>query len=177
MALDEKKPNPTIQIQTDDAIASGGGPGSAKSGSGSKVVSNDLQPLRASSPALSEHQFYLALPSAASGRRSCTSIAENAADGRHQFDEKAMIRSLEIMAKIVGFKKSFSTNDIVGIDRMKGRQSSLQRSQSDVHLVQVCDRLEFTSRLDPNSRSLSTWVAVGDTSVTTQLPSPQVGIL
>ena len=50
----------------------------------------------------------------------------------------------------------------------------LHRSQSEMHLNQVCDRLEFTSRLDPNSRSLSTWVAVGDTSATTQLPSPQV---
>ena len=49
----------------------------------------------------------------------------------------------------------------------------LQRSQSDMH---ISDLIPMT-KLEANSRSLSTWVAVGDTSATTQLPSPQVGII
>jgi hypothetical protein len=49
----------------------------------------------------------------------------------------------------------------------------MQKSQSDMHISDLIPM----SKLEANSRSLSTWVAVGDTSATTQLPSPQVGKL
>ena len=92
-------------------------------------------------------------------------------------DEKTLIKFLEIRADALGIKKSFSTNDILGIclDK-KGQgahssaQMSLQRSQSEMKLSEVAP----LARIEASSRSLSTWVAVGDTSATTQLPSPQV---
>ena len=44
-----------------------------------------------------------------------------------------------------------------------------------VNVVGAGGRLEgvFPPRLDPTSRSCSTWVAVGDVASTSQLPSPQ----
>ena len=141
----------------------------------------DLHLFRAPSPISSEQQFYLALPPASHSGRSCTgSVSEQfsiGADVGSYTDEKLLIKSLEILADALGFKKSFSTNDILGIaiDK-KGvgsnnqAQVSLQRSQSEMQLSDVAP----LARIEASSRSLSTWVAVGDTSATTQLPSPQV---
>ena len=64
-----------------------------------------------------EHQFYLALPSAKSGRRQPSAAAASATQEHRFADERAMIRSLQIMSRVMGFQKSFSTNDILGIDR------------------------------------------------------------
>ena len=171
-----KSTNPTIQIHHEEV----------------PKPPRSSDPLRSASPGgggLHDQNFYLALPS--SRRKGGSSGSPSISDRGPSFgdqgsvcatDEKALIQSLEVLAKIVGFKKSFSTNDILGIEDGFSQRNNcqygalriLQRSQSDMHLLQMCDKLEFTSRLDPNSRSLSTWVAVGDTSATTQLPSPQV---
>ena len=82
-------------------------------------------------------------------------------------------RSFEVLADAIGFKKSFSTSDILGIESGVNRPpglSQLLRSHSDMQLGEAAPLF----RLEASSRSLSTWVAVGDTSATTQLPSPQV---
>ena len=141
----------------------------------------DLQLFRAPSPISTDQQFFLTLPTAGHSGRSCTgSISEQLSIGGDVgvcTDEKTLIKSLEILADALGFKKSFSTNDILGIclDK-KGQgihnsaQASLQRSQSEMKLSEVAP----LARIEASSRSLSTWVAVGDTSATTQLPSPQV---
>ena len=145
----------------------------------------DLHLFRAPSPISSEQQFYLALPQAAHSGRSCTgSISEQLSVGGDvgiYSDEKMLIKSLELLANALGVKKSFSTNDILGIGLdKKGRgsrhnpaQKSFQRSQSDMKLSDIAP----LARIEASSRSLSTWVAVGDTSATTQLPSPGVGYL
>ena len=141
----------------------------------------DLHLFRAPSPVSSEQQFYLALPSANSGRSCSGSVSgrysiAGATDGSTYYtDEKMLIKSLEVLANALGFKKSFSTNDILGIENEKFGPNhvikSLQRSQSVMKLSEVAP----LARIEASSRSLSTWVAVGDTSATTQLPSPQVG--
>ena len=142
----------------------------------------DLNLFRAPSPISSEQQLYLALPQAHSGRSCTGSISDqlsNGGDAVNYPDEKMLIKSLELLADALGFKKSFSTNDIIGIGfDKKGpndihhnpTHASLQRSQSDMRLSDVAP----LARIEASSRSLSTWVAVGDTSATTQLPSPQV---
>lgn len=79
-------------------------------------------------------------------------------------------RSFQVLANAIGFKKSFSTSDILGIETSQSRPYLINRAHSDVQLSDVAPLF----RLEASSRSLSTWVAVGDTSATTQLPSPQV---
>ena len=81
-------------------------------------------------------------------------------------------RSFEVLANAIGFKKSFSTSDILGIEASEPTPFLPNRSHSDVQLSEAA----IMFRLEASSRSLSTWVAVGDTSATTQLPSPQVRI-
>ena len=79
----------------------------------------DLHLFRASSPMVSEQQFYLALPPASHSGRSCSgSVSEQfsiGADANNYTDERVLIKSLELLADALGFKKSFSTNDILGI--------------------------------------------------------------
>ena len=87
-------------------------------------------------------------------------------------------RSFEVLANAIGFKKSFSTSDILGIEssaQYSGNKPffNLNRSHSEIQLSNYAPLF----RLEASSRSLSTWVAVGDTSATTQLPSPQVSPL
>ena len=85
----------------------------------------------------------------------------------------SLSRSFGLLANAIGFKKSFSTSDILGIEPSNSqayRPFLTNRSHSD---VQLSDTMPLF-RLEASSRSLSTWVAVGDTSATTQLPSPQV---
>ena len=71
------------------------------------------------------------------------------------------------------FRSSFSCGDIWGlVDK-----ETLVRSRSDSLLLSCdVDYLWGGTRLDTNSRSLSTWVAVGDVedNVNSQLPSPHV---
>ena len=141
----------------------------------------DLQLFRAPSPISTDQQFFLTLPQTGHSGRSCTgSISEQLSIGGDVgicADEKTLIKSLEILADALGVKKSFSTNDILGIclDK-KGQgahssaQMSLQRSQSEMKLSEVAP----LARIEASSRSLSTLVAVSDTSAKTQLPSPQV---
>ena len=86
-------------------------------------------------------------------------------------------RSFEVLANAIGFKKSFSTSDILGIESSAQYSSNkpffnLNRSHSEIQLSNYAPLF----RLEASSRSLSTWVAVGDTSATTQLPSPQVWV-
>ena len=146
----------------------------------------ELHLFRSASPIASEKQFHLALPPVRHSGRSCSgSVSEQfsvGADANNYTDEKALIKSLELLADALGFKKSFSTSDILGIgfDKNDGCctsgenqvQKLLQRSQSDMQLSDAAP----LARIEASSRSLSTWVAVGDTSATTQLPSPQVKI-
>ena len=82
-------------------------------------------------------------------------------------------RSFEVLANAIGFKKSFSTSDILGIEASQPAPFLPNRCHSDVHLSEAA----ILFRLEASSRSLSTWVAVGDTSATTQLPSPQVSCI
>ena len=81
-----------------------------------------------------------------------------------------LFRSFEVLANAIGFKKSFSTSDILGIEASQPPPFLPNRSHSDIQLSEAA----ILFRLEASSRSLSTWVAVGDTSATTQLPSPQV---
>ena len=76
---------------------------------------------------------------------------------------------------MLGLQRSFSCGDILSLDPPP-LLASLARSDSWL-LSAECD---FSwagagARLDANSRSLSTWVAVGDVDeVNSQLPSPHV---
>ena len=80
-----------------------------------------------------------------------------------------LIRSCGALSKVLGLQRSFSCGDIQDLEV----PASLQHSRSDSRLLQ-CDDYAW-GRLDPSSRSLSTWVAVGDVEeVNSQLPSPHV---
>jgi len=85
-------------------------------------------------------------------------------------EENDLIRSCGALSKALGLQKSFSTSDIIHCFPQENR---LRATRSDMYLLE-CSGLTW-GRLDANSRSLSTWVAVGDVqSSTSQLPSPQV---
>ncbi|XP_071512289.1 uncharacterized protein [Panulirus ornatus] len=95
-------------------------------------------------------------------------------------EESDLIRSCAALSSALGVHKSFSTSDISGVG--VSTDSELSRtwvSEGNFILqINVCGgggRLEgvFLPRLDPTSRSCSTWVAVGDMASTSQLPSPQ----
>jgi len=118
--------------------------------------------------------LYLALPSASkrsTGGRSLSAASLYNENGVTSglTDEKLLIKSFEVLANAIGFKKSFSTSDILGIEASQPAPFLPNRCHSDVHLSEAA----ILFRLEASSRSLSTWVAVGDTSATTQLPSPQ----
>ena len=80
-----------------------------------------------------------------------------------------LIRSCGALSKVLGLQRSFSCGDILTIsDSLPIRQT-----RSDTFLM-ACEDYTW-GRLDANSRSLSTWVAVGDVEESTsQLPSPHV---
>ena len=80
-----------------------------------------------------------------------------------------LIRSCGALSKVLGLQRSFSCGDIQDLEL----PPSLQQSRSDSWLLH-CEEYAW-GRLDPSSRSLSTWVAVGDVEeVNSQLPSPHV---
>ncbi|XP_066964177.1 uncharacterized protein [Macrobrachium rosenbergii] len=89
-------------------------------------------------------------------------------------EESELIRSCAALSSALGVHKSFSTSDINGVG---ASNNDGELSRTWVSEVNVCGggRLEgvFLPRLDPTSRSCSTWVAVGDVASTSQLPSPQ----
>ncbi|KAM7284574.1 hypothetical protein ISCGN_001668 [Ixodes scapularis] len=84
-------------------------------------------------------------------------------------EESEAIRSCGALSSVLGLVKSFSTGDInqTAVDE---NDAPLRASVSEVAL---CAALPPRGRLDYASRSCSTWVAVGDVSSTSQLPSPQ----
>jgi len=116
------------------------------------------------SPCLSDR---LAVPSA-STRASSPGI--KSAKDIWLDDENDLIRSCGALSRALGLEKSFSTSDILTATDSSG---TLRPSRSETFLLDTVN-LHF-GKLEPNSRSLSTWVAVGDVqSSTSQLPSPQV---
>ncbi|XP_040573475.1 uncharacterized protein [Lepeophtheirus salmonis] len=91
-------------------------------------------------------------------------------------DEYDMIKSCAVLAKALGLQKSFSTSDILSLKLNSNLNSSsgdffnnITKSFSEMHLMDAIP----LAKLEASSRSLSTWVAVGDKSATSQLPSPQ----
>jgi len=124
-----KPTRPTIHVQLDvkhqDPDDGGGGGNTGEtvppylrvSFSGTKR--SDLSLFRAPSPAAcGDQQFHhLALPSARSGRGGSTISMVEDVSGYGYVDEKVLIKSFEALANALGFKKkSFSTNDILGIE-------------------------------------------------------------
>ncbi|XP_042875404.1 uncharacterized protein LOC122255435 isoform X4 [Penaeus japonicus] len=90
-------------------------------------------------------------------------------------EESDLIRSCAALSSALGVHKSFSTSDISGVGATS-TEGDLNRSWvSEVNVCSGGARLDgvFLPRLDPTSRSCSTWVAVGDVASTSQLPSPQ----
>ncbi|XP_050733966.1 uncharacterized protein LOC127007263 isoform X3 [Eriocheir sinensis] len=95
-------------------------------------------------------------------------------------EESDLIRSCAALSSALGVHKSFSTSDISGVGASNdGELSRTWVSEGNFVLqINLCGgggRLEgvLLPRLDPTSRSCSTWVAVGDVASTSQLPSPQ----
>ena len=76
---------------------------------------------------------------------------------------------------MLGLQRSFSCGDIVWLLD----PAPLPAARSDSWLLSAeCDHSWAGAKLDANSRSLSTWVAVGDVEeVNSQLPSPHVEMI
>lgn len=80
-----------------------------------------------------------------------------------------LIRSCGALSKVLGLQRSFSCGDILTMVE----SLPIRHTRSDTFLLE-CEDYTW-GRLDANSRSLSTWVAVGDVEESTsQLPSPHV---
>ncbi|XP_069948783.1 uncharacterized protein [Cherax quadricarinatus] len=109
-----------------------------------------------------------------------SSVGEGGGSNLWGEEETELIRSCAALSTALGVQKSFSTSDISGVGvTSEGELSRTWVSEGNFLLqINVCGgggRLEgvFLPRLDPTSRSCSTWVAVGDVASTSQLPSPQ----
>lgn len=96
-------------------------------------------------------------------------------------DAYDMIKGMAALSSAVGLAKSFSTSDITNLPCMmsEDESSTLEASRRNAvsePAISSCQRsaylLQQNMRLDNASRSCSTWVAVGDISSTSQLPSP-----
>ena len=92
-----------------------------------------------------------------------------------------MIKGMAALSSAVGLTKSFSTSDITNLpftmaDDENGALDLSRRNAVSEPAISSCQRsaylLQQNMRLDNASRSCSTWVAVGDVSSTSQLPSP-----
>lgn len=136
---------------------------------------------RGPSPLPCHHR--LSVPSGSGSVRprpsSARSDLSRSAQDRHDvwLDEgNDLIRSCGALSKVLGLQKSFSCGDILNLmDPV-----TLTHSRSESWLVLAdCEYNWGWGKLDVNSRSLSTWVAVGDTDDTTnsQLPSPHVELI
>ncbi|XP_076372062.1 uncharacterized protein LOC143257372 [Tachypleus tridentatus] len=99
-------------------------------------------------------------------------VTKRTISGEVLFEEETeAIRNCGALSSLLGLMKSFSTTDITHITPEENE--SLRPSTSEVAL---CDWGQFvfsSRRLDPNSRSLSTWVAVGDVASSSYVASPQ----
>lgn len=96
-------------------------------------------------------------------------------------DAYDMIKGMAALSSAVGLAKSFSTSDITNLPYMmiedeSGTLDISRRNAVSEPAISSCQRsaylLQQNMRLDNASRSCSTWVAVGDVSSTSQLPSP-----
>lgn len=106
-------------------------------------------------------------------------------------EDNDLIRSCAVLSSALGLQKSFSTSDVFqlpspdgcnGYDlagrlngSVFGTNGGPLRSAVSSHGLDLAQRTSFLleqTRLDHASRSCSTWVAVGDMSSTSQLPSP-----
>jgi len=93
-------------------------------------------------------------------------------------EENDLIKNFGALFKFLGLPKSFSTTDISSSlqqsDPSQPPAPPLRKSSSELDLSQVrCSDVIFRTHFGVQSRSCSTWVAVGDVSSTSQLPSPQ----
>lgn len=90
-------------------------------------------------------------------------------------EENDLIKNFGALFKFLGLPKSFSTSDInTSLLHPDNGRLPLRKSNSEMDLSQVrCSDVIFRTHFGPTSRSCSTWVAVGDVSSTSQLPSPQ----
>lgn len=88
-------------------------------------------------------------------------------------EENEAIRNCGALSSMLGLMRSFSTSDLDQNILQSSEGEQLRTSVSEMvlnswkHYDVPYGRLEYTSR------SCSTWVAVGDISTTSQLPSPQ----
>lgn len=88
-------------------------------------------------------------------------------------EENEAIRNCGALSSMLGLMRSFSTSDLDQKILSASEKEALRSSVSEMvlnswkHYDMPYGRLEYTSR------SCSTWVAVGDVSTTSQLPSPQ----
>lgn len=92
-------------------------------------------------------------------------------------EETELIRSCGALSSALGLQKSFSTSDVSQLPCPEDNNATTTNLRSTVsfHDLDLAHRnglLLEQARLDHASRSCSTWVAVGDVSSTSQLPSP-----
>ena len=133
VTMTSKHNRPTIHVQLDvkSQEPDDGGGGNHSTGdnpppylrvSFSGAKRSDLSLFRSPSPATGsasgESQFHhLSIPSARSCRGGSTISMIEDVSGYGYVDEKVLIKSFESLANALGFKKkSFSTNDILGIE-------------------------------------------------------------
>lgn len=90
-------------------------------------------------------------------------------------EENDLIKNFGALFKFLGLPKSFSTTDISStLPPDPDQVAAVRKSSSEMDLSSVrCSDAIFRTHFGPTSRSCSTWVAVGDVSSTSQLPSPQ----
>ncbi|KAF6200276.1 hypothetical protein GE061_006579 [Apolygus lucorum] len=89
-------------------------------------------------------------------------------------EENEVIRSCAAISSALGLQKSFSTSDISQLPSPTEVTDSLKPAVSDIALsrTQRYSYMAGDNRLEASSRSCSTWVAVGDVTSASQLPSP-----
>jgi len=103
--------------------------------------------------------------------------AQGSTDGAVWWEEETdlnVIKSCVALSKALGLQKSFSTSDIPSLHQTASVESArLCVSEVALNHIHQYERLPYGM----GSRSLSTWVAVGDgglvQGVSSQLPSPQ----
>uniref|UniRef100_T1J1C1 Uncharacterized protein n=1 Tax=Strigamia maritima TaxID=126957 RepID=T1J1C1_STRMM len=89
-------------------------------------------------------------------------------------EESEVIRSCGALSTALGLRKSFSSSDIVQTSNEADCDIRVRTATSESAVANggtKCNDMSIL-RLEYASRSCSTWVAVGDMSSTSQLPSP-----
>jgi len=128
-----------------------------------------LTPNRGPSPIPGGCSRFLKVPS--------VGAAHGSTDGTVWWEEETdfnVIKSCIALSKALGLQKSFSTGDIASLNQTtSGESARLCVSEVALNHIQQYERLPCGM----GSRSLSTWVAVGDggliQGISSQLPSPQ----